>query len=90
MTKKKVLPNQITVIIPYKGKPFDQFKYGDPYDCYLAEQLKKKGYREIAVGGRGNTHIEGVEYRPKEEFSGSLVKIMLAQGDSIKVTLKRV
>lgn len=89
MTIKRQLPEEINITIPYKGKTIDDEKYIDVRNCYLAEQLRRKGYDNILVGRNGITSIEGATYYPTKEFGRFIVALYLSQGDSIKVTLKK-
>lgn len=90
MTIKKQLPSEINITIPYKGKTIDDEKYVDCRNCYLAEQLKRKGYSDVKVGSLGRTSIDGVKYYPTKEFGRSIIALYLSQGEPIKVTLKKI
>lgn len=90
MTIKRQLPDEINITIPYKGKTIDDEKYIDCRNCYLAEQLKRKGYNDVLVGPLGRTSIEGSKYYPTKEFGRSIIALYMSQGEPIKVTLKRI
>lgn len=90
MTIKKELPSEIHIVIPFKGKPIDDEKYTDCRNCYLAEQLKRKGYTNVLVGPLGRTSIDGKKYYPTKEFGRGILALYLSQGEPLKVTLKKI
>lgn len=75
----------ITVVIP--AQQFNEKKYIDIYNCYLAEALRKAGYNEVVVSGFGKTRISGKTYLPEKGFSQPLLKGAFDRGEDVEVVL---
>ena len=91
MTKKKpILKETIRVVIPYKGKPIDDDKYISNKDCYLAEALRKKGYKDVKVLSYGHTIIGKDKFYPTKEFGCFILDLAFRQGESVEVILRKV
>ncbi len=76
----------IIVEIPCIGH-FDRDIYVDPCNCYLAQALKKAGYKEVSIGPVGRTSIGRNKYVPKEKFGYNTLKNAFAEQSTLIVEL---
>ena len=84
------LPDTIDVVIP--AQKFYAEKYISGTDCYLAEALKKLGWRKVKVSGLGHFTIDGVDYvtSPETPFNCGICRDMFNEGRDINLKLVKV
>lgn len=84
---EKKLPNEITFVIP--AQEYNSNVYTDPYNCYIAQALKVKGFENVSVASHGETIIDNTKYVPKNDFSSHILGMAFDSGLSLEVTLVR-
>jgi hypothetical protein len=76
----------IVVQIECKGE-YNVDIYTDPWNCYLAQALKKAGYTDVAVGAIGRVRIGKDNYNTKEPFNSTVLKKAFEKQETLTVEL---
>lgn len=75
----------MNIEVTIEPQVFDHNKYLNPWDCYLADALKKMGYKDVSVGT--DIRIEDRGYYLPEGFGASLLKKNFANNIPTTLTL---
>lgn len=80
------LPNKIEITIS-GNQEFNSSVYTSNEDCYMAQELKKLGYKDIEVFGFGETKIADEYYKPESMFLGNILRSNMSKNINTHITL---
>ena len=82
------MQEKIKITIPYTaGEEFNFKKYTDPKNCYIAEQLKIRGFKKVMVGGFGIVFIGNTIYRAEEVDICKNIRLAFKNKQDLNITL---